>query len=397
MGRSLVKRFRGLPKGSLVNKLLLILYRRIHNRLIRAKMLDINGKWYPASQPLGLEPLPAEQSDSNRDVICVTGFGYSGSGAVLDILSEYDDVTLVHAVDKDCGKQLDNTVFAEFDLLRHVGGVFDLEAAFQTENAFVRDGKIRAFLRFVAFLYDEEAPVWDDAFLLCTRQFLDSLIHYRCRTGNGGYVFSRHLALLGTRGAELLWGPEGKSDLFFLRDLTVSEYRALAKRYITGLFDGMGTTRHLLLDQAVSDYTAEMERYVDYLGPIKLIAVSRDPRDVYATARLKKEDWIPEDVDSFIANYGPLVNRYTRLHHPDYLLVRFEDVVLNYEVLLRRMEDFLGFRPENHRFVKKSFDPAISRKNIGVYRSFADQATMDKIHKALAPLCYEGDKGEGLL
>ncbi len=137
------QRFDNLPQGRFTNRLLFVLYRRLYSRLLRAKMLDINWMWYPKHQLLG-EETASRRFIGDRDLICVTGFSYSGSGAVLDILAKYDDVTLVHAVDMDCGRKLDNTISAEFDLLRHSGGVFELEEAFHTENAFLLDGVLKA-------------------------------------------------------------------------------------------------------------------------------------------------------------------------------------------------------------------------------------------------------------
>ncbi len=209
--------------------------------------MDINGMWYPKHQPSLVEK-QTKPSGREQDLICVTGFGYSGSGAVLDILSEYDNVTLVHGVDKDSGRKLENTIDSEFDLLRHAGGVFDLEEAFRTNNPFIKDGKIRLFLRLVAFLYDEGASVWNENFLVQTRKFVDSLIQYRCSTRCFGYDFSRHLMAFGTRGADLLWGREGIADLLFLKDITVAEYRAIAREYIHSLLSELTASQHIILD-----------------------------------------------------------------------------------------------------------------------------------------------------
>ena len=65
-----------------------------------------------------------------KHLIFTRGFGHSGSGVLLDLFSEFENITVLGSHDKNGGSALANKKYAgEFDFVRRYGGVFFLENA----------------------------------------------------------------------------------------------------------------------------------------------------------------------------------------------------------------------------------------------------------------------------
>ena len=45
---------------------------------------------------------------------------------------------------------------------------------------------------------------------------------------------------------------------------------------------------------------------------------------------MNKVEWLPNDVDHFIKHYKWFIENYIKLSHKDFMLIRFEDFVLDY-------------------------------------------------------------------
>lgn len=381
------EKYKKLPGKAISDKLLcagLILLQRF---LAKRNLVDINGE--PAIRRCAHWP-HCEYASQPCKVICMTGFGHSGSGAVSDLLSEYDGVESFAYSDPNGSLQQNSGT--EFDLLASANGLFALEKAFQERSDAARDAAVKTFLRLVYYLYFNVGRIFNDDFLRDTREFLDKLILGMSeKIGPGGYAYCGHLAALGTKGADILWGPNGTSRVIWLKELSVDEFRSVARDYVAKLIGRATKGRYLVLDQAVNDGSAEIKKYQDYLGPIKNIAVYRDPRDVYATAQILEERWIPSDPDVFICWYKYRLLPYLSVKHDDFMLCRFEDVVLEYQTMVRKIEDFVGLDSKWHTRPKTCFDPSVSCKNIGIYKTVeksAEKKAIEKIAQALKEYCF---------
>ena len=62
-------------------------------------------------------------------------------------------------------------------------------------------------------------------------------------------------------------------------------------------------------------------------------------------------------------------------------------LVNNYDIYKSVIENFIGDIKNNHKFNKKYFDPAISFKNIGIYKNFLSKSEMELL--AELDLWYE--------
>lgn len=331
-------------------------------------------------------------SNSNRreipkKIICTTGFGHSGSGVISDLLSEYDGVSVQGFVDANGSLRQEGGL--EFDLLRHAGGLFDIEYAITKGNLFIHDSVVKSFMALVASYYYNPKCYYRETLLKRSKEFLDEIVDFVVPSADG-YEYCPHLRMLGDRGYDLFYGNTLKQGIFALRDVSVDEYRSLARKYVLSLLSEMASSECLLLDQVVSDFTADVDRYESYLGPIKLIAVYRDPRDVFVTGVKLNEHWIPHDANTFVQWYRRQLQRYHSLKHKDFLLLRFEDLVIRYDESVRIVEGFTDIPSSMHINARSAFDPLVSIKNIGIHKTYAGQDDMALIKRDLEEFCFNG-------
>lgn len=382
-------KYKNLAGHGVVQKSAYAMYKILHQFLLNEDVIDTNGLRLAPQKTLCPS---AHGQSSQRSIVCVTGFGHSGSGAVVDLLSEYKGVEVIGFVDKN--GSLRKSTDLEFNLLRATGGLFSMETQYQDNGAFLRGDAIRMFLRLVAYLHLEVGGRFNNEFLSVTREFLDKLLVPSPNIvlgGRGrlcGYNGRNHLSVCGTAGARLIWGDCGVQRVFSIRQLSVSEFRSFAHEYVWKVLDILTSEQMIVLDQAVSDCTADIAKYRDYMRPLKCIAVYRDPRDSYATGRILKECWMAYDPKGYAELLRHSLEPYLKLHDKDFLMLRFEDLVMDYERTVAEIEGFLGLSSKAHVFPKASFDPAISAKNVGIYKTFCDQEAVSIVAKVIPECLY---------
>ena len=390
--------YQNLAGRGVVQKSAYAMYKILQRFLLNKNVVDTNGSRLTPRRPY----LPsANGKNTGRSIVCVTGFGHSGSGAVVDLLSEYKGVDVIGLADKN-GSLRDDSGF-EFDFLRATGGLFNIEAQYHDKGWFPMGDAIRMFLRLIAYMHLEVGGRFNNEFLNATRDFLDKLLlpmsnNVSADGGACGYAGRGHLSVLGVEGARLVWGDNGVERAFHLRKLSVSEYRGIAREYISRVLDILTSERIVVLDQAVTDWTADIGRYRDYLGPLKLIAVYRDPRDSFVTGRHFKECWLPCNPKDYAMMVRNWMEPYMRLMDSDFLIIRFEDLVGNYTEVVSRIERFLGLTSEAHVRAKQAFDPNVSAKNIGIYKTYEDQKSVSVVAQMMPEFIYQsfdGRSGEG--
>jgi len=181
------------------------------------------------------------------------------------------------------------------------------------------------------------------------------------------------------------------AEAYVLKDLTRAQYEEIAGRYVRDVLATIPSRKMLVADQLLSSDLAldECERY---LGDFKMVSVRRDPRDVYCQCARQGVTWIPYEPDAFVAWYRASgVRRLMESRSPRLLLLRFENLVLEYERSVRTIEEFLGLSPAAHARPGTGFKPERSRRNVGIYRDYPDQSVMSYIARELGEYCYEGE------
>lgn len=333
----------------------------------------------------------AKPQTSFHRLICVNGFGYSGSGALLDLLSEFKDTTVFSDVDPDCSLRKHNAkgVTNEFNLLRHVGGLFFLEKFFPSHNIFFHDFAAKLFLSLVKEQYVRGGTLFDEEFIKYSADFFNKIIYLQYSTSRGN-EYSPHASYIGQEAFNLnnIFDFSSKK-LYLLKPIEKEVFISYAKEYISNILNDIDSKKYLVLDQFVSISSVNFELQKKYIGDFKNIAVYRDPRDVYATGIKMNLSWMPRNVDDFIKWYRYHVDDYFTAKDDSYLLLRFEDIVLNYEKEIKKVFDFVGIKPEQHVNQKKFFNPKLSQKNIGFYKKTISIEDADKIKVSLQEYCYK--------
>ena len=108
------------------------------------------------------------------------GFGHSGSGVIVDLLTEYDATTVFGGADPDgsgrfVGENQSNGDTFEIDFFKVYGGIADLAAAFGESRAWGKF-KLLNFIHLAEALYRQEhIPIYDEVFMERTRKFIGDL------------------------------------------------------------------------------------------------------------------------------------------------------------------------------------------------------------------------------
>lgn len=310
-------------------------------------------------------------------VVSVQGFGYSGSGAVVDVLREYNNCNVFGYVDPEGSLSNQVTASGEMDFIRHSGGLFEIEKHIGDNNIFQNDFLLHNYLKLVSST--SICQVYDDVKYLFY-DFFDKISENNIWNQNNRYY-----------NAYLL--PSGKSELLFLKSMTYMEYVEVASSFLVSVFNSINTSKKdiIVLDQVFSDMNFDYNHYAQYCDNLKFIAVYRDPRDVYTFAKIKDVEWIPHNNVSDFINWNRIMYRNFDIHSNSYLSVRFEDLVTNYERTINVIESYVGLNNSNHIFKHKHFSPSVSAQNIEIWKDHIYEFGKDfeEIYNNLTAYCFD--------
>jgi hypothetical protein len=314
--------------------------------------------------------------------VAVSGYGWSGSGAVVDLLREVEG----------CG-----TPGFEFSLIKEPRGVIDLEC-FLLENWDVirHSHAIEQFLQFVDILgrpnrrwghwgQNMNAELGIDLKTLALNYINNiSLFNYRGASRIHHYEYG-HAASFFRKVGRLVGFKWASGRKMYLARPTEELFLNATANFITEIFNPMFVKRKLnciILDQAIP--TSNVARGMRYFNDIKLILVDRDPRDIYVD-QISNRTLIGANtkdinrVDKFITWHKTLRSNYCGAN---ILKVRFEDLVLKYDQTSSNILRYLGLEGAS-REKQTLFKPEISVQNIGIWRQYHHQCEIKQIERAL--------------
>lgn len=316
---------------------------------------------------------------SYESIVSVQGLGFSGSGAVLDLLSEVETCDVIGTIYDDTVSD-DHKGQFECDFLRLSGCLFEIEKYIDSSNIFQNDALLNRFVDYLnEFPLFQSNKQTQQLFL----KFFKNIVEFQI------------LDIKGTPYNHHLRGNKDGSAIFFLKHLKITEYRCLCRNFLTELFNTINVQgkAFLVFDQLLGDFEYDSERYQEYIPDAKIILVFRDPRDIYtfATQHVMEEGWMANrNVDDFIVWYKILTRNITK-DKDNMLLVRFESLIENYDYEKKRIFNFIGI--DENDSIKRSksfFNPAKSKKNIGIWKSNNNipMSDFDKIAVELKDFCF---------
>ncbi len=296
------------------------------------------------------------------DVCVVAGYGWSGSGAVIDMLKEIETV---------------RSFDVEYRAIKDPYGLIDLERAL-TENwdLLNSDFALRNFIKLSEMHGNKNAKYTkyrmsygekiNKNFKEFTDIYVESLI--QCKLKFTWWQRYIHLTWF-----QNIWGKFiARLNLLPTGYLTItdkSEFLEKTTLYLERLFD-LGNEQLVVLDQAVSPNN--ISGGLKYFKNSRMIIVDRNPFDVLADLRVNmalmgKKD-VRNSVEAFVAFYKESRSRLSQPLPVCVKVIMFEDLVNHYVTVRSDIIDFIGMDESENLATFSIFDPKKSAKNIGIYK-----------------------------
>lgn len=333
-------------------------------------------------------------------IVGVSGYGYTGSGAVTDYLKERSEC---------------DHIDVEFNLAYTPHGLQDLEYHLTQgiSRYFSGDAAIKDFLHIIQKLNSPKSAYrryMGDDFARASVDFAESLAQVKW-SGWWSYDGMRMGFLQETwrfrilRRYMLAWErhhtqkhPLPKGDVMYL-SVMPTDFQEKARAYINRLIDGFGCDRSRVVVVNQPFEPNAPQQSMKYFDDAKAIIVDRDPRDVYLFAKKVARhaaSFIPTDrVEDFVA-YHKLCRIHSGTEDPDRVLrISFEDMVFAYEDTVKRITDFLGIPYTQPQ--KQYFNPDASINNTRLYLKYPEcQDDIRFIEQELQDYLYPFHQYEGL-
>lgn len=300
--------------------------------------------------------------------ILVCGLGWSGSGTVVGLLSEYKDVVQIPGGPIEIAPA-GYKKYGEFDYFRNQGLIGDFLKGF---DAFFKKG-------------DAVSRLKKQGLMIKYKSAVNSI---KILKGIGlGETYRSYREIVGIH--RLLVNLIGH----FETEKAVDTRLLLAREWLGRVIETCGAhNKHaVILDQPIhlGQHEGLWQKFYD---PYKIIFVYRDPRDIIAEQERHSSLFRQQMNSNVVCLYGDtmqdaidfnLDSLLARVKQVDKILendtvghsmiISFEDLVTNYDSSKEKIEKFVGLTPDDHVSPKKLFDPSWSVKNKDLYM----QSTID--------------------
>lgn len=318
--------------------------------------------------------------------ICITGFGWSGSGAVSDLIREYDDVKYV---------QFDNGEDFEFRILFEPDGIKTLDLLLN--EGYCRFFSYKPIQRFEEMMKANikrggYSQIFGSHVEQLTRNYIESLLDYEMERST---AYERMFDSDWKRGVARIKGEingflskcekigliKGGKQIrkYELMKMKVAykpeNFIKSTQDYMESLFNQIsyGDIRPLVFDQIFPPDGPE--RYFKYVpSTFKTIVVVRDPRDTYLLTKCAygtaPAPMPINNIKDFITFYKKSIYDECKSSNENVLYVYFEDLVYNYEKTKEKIEKFLGISKHARQLTK--FDPSVSINNTQLFTKYIE-------------------------
>lgn len=333
------------------------------------------------------------------DFINVTGYLSSGSSAVVDYIREFSNTAVCKT---------------EIRFIRDPFGIIDLDSAltqkWENERASYAIWKFldysKKWQRFNRRIFSPAGHSYkkflNKNYYKITENYIDSLVDYKAVTSHYcasfdqcyfSYVWNRLRKNLEkkTKGKFRVANRNVRKSVFSQPDENF--FIEQTRNYIESLFSQLSDdNKTIILDQALPPDDLYFTHR--YFRNCKNIIITRDPRDMFINDLLdldfiwKKKELVNAG-KQFVIFYKGLVKK-TKIGEDPCLIIRFEDLCLNYEQTTSKISSFLKLDSNNHLEKKVYFNPDVSKHNVGIYRKYYDKYkdAIDYIYSELKDYCW---------
>lgn len=303
-------------------------------------------------------------------IITCTGFYGTGSSAITDFLSEFDNCTSLGDY--------------EFRFIHEPNGIRDLEYnIIENNHRHNTSNAIKQYIKYANHLNGDiirkgYRRYWGDYFMEATKKYINNICEVQCGTwwnydqyqkgtlfndldliykgicNKLGFVDRSLLTLMGEKG--------------YYTAISKEEFYQHTQEYISNLINFINKTNSdfIMLDQLVPP--VNIDQYLHYFkDDLKVIVVDRDPRDCYLLeAVVWKTGIIPYKSVTDFCKWYKIIRKNINVDKENtsvILRINFEDMVYQYDETIAKIMDFIGLEVSNHKFVKEKFNPSISINN----------------------------------
>lgn len=337
--------------------------------------------------------------------VSITGYFATGSGAVYNLLQEYETISD------------GNLTSFEHILLYDTNGVFEtVDKILYNNRLFNSNAAIDSFRKEMTRLYNTDYNWFGgykyrcgSKFLEIVEEFIDSISEYYSDFDwYGKYekrkhspvrimkdsisVMLRRKIMDHTFGTSIVLKCDNRGEYSFAtEDKLQKATKRLINQYIALMYPEYDQ-KTVILNQLLQPFDAHrLNGFVP--DDVKMIIVDRDIRDVYITNKYTNV-WaggspFPKEIDQFVRFIRAYREKEKPTDHSNVLRVRFEDLIYHYETTKERIESFVGVSPSDHKSLKRYFDPEKSIKNTQIFRSNEVwKKEVDILEKELNELTY---------
>lgn len=303
-----------------------------------------------------------------EDRIFLSGYFYSGSGAVLDYLLGF----------KECYKW--PAIKGEMRLIKFPGGLADLGNRLEKNNSLNAADLVDLYLHLTGNKIVHSAKTKYDPWRVVNKNSSKILKD----NNSHAYLFSAF---------QLFWHLHS----FMLQDTqTIEEFEKISISGVKQMLNGVAgqlKANKLLVDQIITAWRLPIARFAP---PSSIIIVHRDPRDQYAEAydvRVKsgRTAWTAHEFTKIYKERRMLVSENIPILEKKYghrfLTLSFEDFVLKHDIEVKKVLDFLQISPED--ITKQYFSPEVSSKNVGKYKSMLSEKDRKIIESSIPEYLYQ--------
>lgn len=315
--------------------------------------------------------------------IAITGYYGTGSSAVIDLLKEYEGVSISAPVETEY----------EHVALYYPGGLMDLYLVLSSEfcSVYNSDMIINRFIQASKNLNDYDygwigsyKKHYGNKFELITNEFVNQISRKTGRQSAGHMYkvrFSLIKAILQIGARILIKRPITKLGRLYVTDKypgyyampNINHLNRASKQYILDYLNMCSKGSKInVFDHLIWPQQCDL---IDVIFPekFKAIVVRRDPRDVYL---LNKYYWHKPPVSVSKPYYSTQVEIFckeweesvkTEFKSQKILSIYFEDLIYRYEETKSQVESFLGLSKEKHTFPLTKYKPEMSIENTQVF------------------------------
>ena len=315
-----------------------------------------------------------------NNIMFAAGLGSTGSSALVDLLKEVDGF---YSMDD------------EFRLFVDPGGLVTLrDALVENWTVFQSDVAIREFKRMIWSLSRKKRSPYtaldhrkyfDKEFEKCADDFISKLTDLEFRGFWYGIdnIWMRQLnKIVGLPRTRF-----NSKKMYLGKNVSENEFNQCASEFIQSLVEYVLRKESRSYFCFNENLSCMMPSKVLGMVPgSKMILVIRDPKDVYADSLRVKWPAIPQDPSEYIkwqiAVYQGWMNvessqvRSSELS-TSLMVVRFEDLVINYNETVDLIFDFLEIDKSQHTSKGQYFNPSRSIKNIGQWKDVLSKDVVD--------------------